>query len=199
MEMSTDLNASMPIELAGVSQNETFNLLGLPRELRDLVYQHAVVSRTAIQHRRSVLRSKSETPDVNTALLCANRQIHMEASDVLYASNTISLRFHVAFMCRVKYGPPDPGRERRFLPYLSALASTLRVRINWLDNWTAEYMESPANTGWYSRSDVLLLKELVYTILKVLEEEGPDKTKTLILEFPYVSIVLHLPLIRSER
>lgn len=178
-----------------MSQNETFNLLGLPRELRDLVYRHAVVSRTAIQHCRSVLRSKYETPDVNTALLCANRQIHMEASKVLYASNTISLRLHVDFMYRVKYGPPDPTRERRFLPYLSALASTLRVRINWLDNWTAEYMDRPANTGWYSRSDVLLLKELVYTIVMVLEEGGPDKTKTLILELPYVSIVLNLPLV----
>ncbi|KAL8668543.1 MAG: hypothetical protein Q9168_006835 [Polycauliona sp. 1 TL-2023] len=67
----------------------TFNFLGLPREIRDQIYELLLVHQQPINPLFRLTRI--ETQNFSPGLLRANKTLHLEASPLLYARNRFDL------------------------------------------------------------------------------------------------------------
>lgn len=93
MTRSTHPRKRMPRDLAFMHsrQSTTTTFLELPRELRDMIYELALVSTDTIDVCNFAAPSRwphSSTLGISPAVLRVSRQIHNEALDVLYGLNT---------------------------------------------------------------------------------------------------------------
>lgn len=66
-------------------------LLTLPAELRLRIYSFALAPTRSLYLHRTPNKRRAVTPAISPALLATNRQIHAEASGVLYVENTVHI------------------------------------------------------------------------------------------------------------
>jgi len=120
--MSIQITAPLPASLT--RDGPTFNFLGLPGELRNKIYKmvlkfepHSRLTK-CLPFPHSMQRFLFET-DINSLLLL-NRQIHCEATSILYQQNAINLYYPD------EGAPPYNWFRQEVYPYMSAI-HTLKV------------------------------------------------------------------------
>ena len=171
-----------------------FNFLGLPAELRLMIYRFSLVADRPLRLCLPAQNASLETLGINTAILQINRQTYFEAVDVLYASNKVVMTdfFGKEHNICVQYQNTLSRKDRcsarslrkHLYPRLLDRMSTVYLRIYYHDVcW---------NPFWWQAFKMKALTARIRSVHKLLMAMAPDKKKILVLEFPYV-IALHPP------
>lgn len=110
------------------------NFLDLPRELRDIIYEHSLVTTEAIDVcRLATSPCNAKKLGISIALLRVSRQIHGEALEVMYGLNTfeamILLDPRISHSYRHDLNPGDPHIDRMFKTPMTKEVKRLMVRL----------------------------------------------------------------------
>ncbi|KAI9701130.1 MAG: hypothetical protein M1836_001799 [Candelina mexicana] len=119
---------------AATGKPQPFRFLDLPRELRDQIYQHSLVSDGYIQHPAKY--KFQAIPELGVNLLRTCRQIHNEASQVLYGYNTFQIR-----PSDTKRGRPGVGWLDQFGTHNCANIKRIEIVTRGLARFTYAQLE----------------------------------------------------------
>jgi hypothetical protein len=125
---------SKPHKVRTNSSTAKISFLSLPREIRDMIYRHAFVSRAPIRprpHCSSPFTFIGSLPRQKLSMLSGiclvNKQIEKETAEVLYGLNT----FHFSSPREITYFEERIGERKRNLVRAIDIYTTLR---DWREN-----------------------------------------------------------------
>jgi len=174
-----------------------FDFLGLPAELRTMIYRQSLVTDKALRLCLRLCGPDLRPTNINIALLLVNYQVHHEGLEVFYAYNTVAIPDYWPIQKKslLSRNNKHLSREERLIvrafrvklcPKLLACASTFRLKVDWLVTYGFPMTDPWTNDKcWYKRAHLKELMKMVDSVYKSILKLPPDLNKVIIFEFPY--------------
>ncbi|KAI9721201.1 MAG: hypothetical protein M1812_002362 [Candelaria pacifica] len=158
---STSSDPAIDSSEVATTKAQPFRLLDLPRELRDQIYQHSLVTNGYIEHPAKY--KFQSIPELGVNLLRTSRQIHDEASQVLYGYNTFQIR------------PSDTNKGSPGVQWLDQFGARDCANIKNIELVTYNLARFPyAQLEKLCKSLTNLIRIVVVVLWKIIDDSAAD-------------------------